>query len=138
LTANGHADGELLLIGRRHLRSNNSWMHNSARLMTGDDRCTVQLHPDDAASRSLATGDLATITSAAGSIEVPVEITDDVMRGVACVPHGFGHGRPGVRLRVAAAHPGASVNDITDEQLLDALCGTAALSGVPVHVKSAV
>jgi anaerobic selenocysteine-containing dehydrogenase len=129
-----NGDRGLVLIGRRHLRSNNSWMHNSDRLMSGEERCTLQMHPAAAAARAHAGGDTVTVTSAAGSIDVPVDVTDEVMPGVVSMPHGFGHGRPGVQLRVAAAHAGASANDITDEHFLDALCGTAALSGVPVQV----
>jgi anaerobic selenocysteine-containing dehydrogenase len=125
---------DLVLIGRRQLRSNNSWMHNSSRLVKGRPRCTLLMHPDDAAARGVADGDRVKLFSATGSVEVPVEITDAVMPGVVSLPHGWGHGRPGVRLAVAAAHPGVSVNDVTDDQYVDALTGTAALSGIPVQV----
>lgn len=134
LTEWTRADG-LVLIGRRQLRSNNSWMHNSERLVKGKPRCTLLMHPDDAAARGLANGDPVELSSAAGSIEVPVELTDAMMPGVVSLPHGWGHARPGVRLAVAAAHPGASANDVTDEHFVDALTGTAALSGVPVTVR---
>ncbi|WP_367115100.1 molybdopterin dinucleotide binding domain-containing protein [Actinophytocola sp.] len=127
----------LVLIGRRQLRSNNSWMHNSERLVKGRDRCTLLIHPDDAAARSLTNGATARLATRAGVVEVPVEVTDAIMPGVVSLPHGWGHGRPGVRLSVAAAHPGVSVNDVTDERLVDALTGTAAVSGVPVVVTSA-
>ena len=94
----GVDEGALVMIGRRHIRSNNSWLHNSERLTSGDPRCTLLVHPADAASRGLVDGSLATLTSAAGSIEVPVEVTDSVMPGVVCLPHGFGHHRDGIRL----------------------------------------
>jgi anaerobic selenocysteine-containing dehydrogenase len=125
---------ELLLISRRQPRSNNSWMHNYPRLMKGRDRCTLLMHPDDAGRRVLLDGALARVSSRAGEIVVPVEISDEMMPGVVCLPHGFGHGRDGVRLSVAARHPGESVNDLTDEQRVDPLSGNAALSGVPVTV----
>jgi anaerobic selenocysteine-containing dehydrogenase len=124
----------LLLIGRRDLRTNNSWMHNSERLVKGQDRCTLLMHPQDAEARGLRDGASVRITSRAGSVVAPLEASDAMRPGVVSLPHGFGHGREGVRLRVAAAHAGASVNDLTDEQLVDGLCGTAAFSGVPVEV----
>jgi anaerobic selenocysteine-containing dehydrogenase len=131
-------DGALVMIGRRHIRSNNSWLHNSERLVKGDPRCTLLVHPADAAPRGLVEGSLATLTSAAGSIEVPVEVSDSVMPGVVCLPHGFGHHRAGIRLAVATAHAGASANDVTDEHFVDALTGNAALNGVPVTVSAVV
>ncbi|RMH40674.1 MAG: molybdopterin oxidoreductase family protein [Deltaproteobacteria bacterium] len=130
------APAGLVLIGRRDLRSNNSWMHNSRRLVKGPPRCTLLIHPDDAAARGLATGDRARVRSRAGAIELPVEVTDDVMPGVVSVPHGWGHDRPGVRLSIAREHAGASVNDITDDTLIDPVSGNAALAGVPVVVEA--
>ena len=127
-------NGELLLVGRRDLRSNNSWMHNSQRLVKGPERCTLLMHPDDARARGLAQGQTVQVRSRVGSIPVRLELTDAVMPGVVSLPHGWGHGRPGVQLRVATAHPGVSVNDLTDDQAVDALLGTAAFSGTPVHV----
>jgi anaerobic selenocysteine-containing dehydrogenase len=134
----GVSDGgfDLLLIGRRQLRSNNSWMHNYPRLMKGRERCTLLVHPADAAARGIAQGGMVRVGSRAGSVEVPAELSEEVMRGVVSLPHGFGHGRPGIRLTVAAAHPGASANDVTDDQLVDALSGNAALNGVPVRVEA--
>jgi anaerobic selenocysteine-containing dehydrogenase len=129
---------ELVLIGRRQLRSNNSWMHNAPRLMRGPDRCTLMLHPDDARKRGIANGAAVEIRSAAGAVTVPAEITDTVMPGVVSLPHGFGHGRPGVGQRLAASKPGASLNDLTDPDRLDELTGNAALSGLPVDVRAAV
>lgn len=126
----------LLLIGRRDLRSNNSWMHNSERLVKGRDRCTLLMHPDDAARRSLGDGQSVHITSRVGTVTAPLEVTSDVMPGVVCLPHGWGHHREGTRLGVAGARPGASFNDVADDQAVDALCGTARFSGTPVEVKA--
>jgi anaerobic selenocysteine-containing dehydrogenase len=126
----------LVMIGRRQLRSNNSWMHNSERLVKGPSRCTLMIHPDDAAARGLVDGQAARVASTTGAIQLPVEITDSVMRGVVSIPHGWGHGKDGVRLRVAASHPGASINDVIDPARVDALSGTSALSGQPVEVTS--
>ncbi|MEZ4366765.1 MAG: molybdopterin-dependent oxidoreductase [Kofleriaceae bacterium] len=128
------APASLVLIGRRSLRSHNSWLHNSARLVKGKPRCVLWIHPDDAAARGLATGDTARLASTVGAIEVPVAISDEVMPGVVSLPHGWGHGRPGARLRVAATVPGVSINDVTDPARVDELTGTAALSGQPVTV----
>jgi anaerobic selenocysteine-containing dehydrogenase len=129
--------GALLLIGRRQLRNNNSWMHNSARLVRGRDRCTLLMHPDDARERAIADGTGVSITSRVGSIVVNVELSDSMMRGVVSLPHGFGHGVEGTRMRVAAERPGVSVNDVTDDRLVDTLSGTSALNGVPVAVAPA-
>jgi len=124
----------LVLVSRRTLRSNNSWAHNSERLVSGRDRCTLQMHPDDAARHGLVSGQRAALKSRVGEIVVPVEVTDAVMRGVVSLPHGWGHDREGVRLRVAASRPGASVNDVTDEAFVDQLSGASSFSGVPVEV----
>jgi anaerobic selenocysteine-containing dehydrogenase len=131
------APSPLTLIGRRELRSNNSWMHNAARLMKGADRCTLLIHPNDASSRGLADGDLAKVTSSAGVVCAPIEVSDTIRAGVVSLPHGFGHDREGVRLAVARAHAGVSFNDLADEQRTDLLCGTAAFSGTPVEVTRA-
>ncbi len=128
--------GELVLIGRRHLRSNNSWCHNSTRLVKGKDRCTLLIHPTDAASRGITSGDLVELASKVGQIRVPAEISDEIMPGVVSLPHGWGHARPGTQLAVANANPGASVNDVTSEDLYDPLSGNAALSGLTVAVRS--
>jgi anaerobic selenocysteine-containing dehydrogenase len=129
--------GELLLIGRRQLRSNNSWMHNSPRLMRGRSRCTAMLHPSDAARLGVEDGATIRVKSRVGSVEVPAEITDRIMPGVISIPHGFGHDRDGVKLGVASKHPGVSVNDITDERHVDALTGVTALNGLAVQVSPA-
>lgn len=128
-------NGDLELIGRRQLRSNNSWLHNSARLLRGDHGCTLLVHPSDAAPRQLTSGDLAELQSDAGAVTVPVEVTDAVRPGVVSLPHGWGHDRDGVRLGVARDHAGASVNDVTSERFLDTLSGNAAFNGVPVTLR---
>jgi anaerobic selenocysteine-containing dehydrogenase len=124
----------LLLIGRRHVRSNNSWMHNLPMLAKGPARCTLQLHPKDAAERGLAAGELARVSSRVGSVHAPVEITEGIAPGVVSLPHGWGHDEPGTRLSVAAQRPGANSNVLTDELALDPLSGTAVLNGIPVEV----
>jgi anaerobic selenocysteine-containing dehydrogenase len=132
------AAGELLLIGRRHLRDNNSWMHNVPGLQKGKGRCTLMVHPEDARAIGVADGELVEVTSRVGQVQVPVQVTDEVMPGVASLPHGYGHTRRGVRMGVATENPGVSLNDLTDERMVDALSGNAAFSGVPVVVKRAV
>jgi anaerobic selenocysteine-containing dehydrogenase len=126
---------ELRLIGRRHVRSNNSWMHNYHRLMKGRDRCTLMMHPEDMASQGITPGARATLASRVGSVEVAVEASGDMMPGVVSLPHGFGHSRQGVRMQTATTHAGVSCNDVTDEQYLDVLSGNAAVNGVPVTVR---
>jgi len=128
-------EDELLLIGRRHLRSNNSWMHNSRRLVKGKDRCTLVISPKDAARAGLQAGDSAEVSTATGRIVLPVDITDDIMPGVVSVPHGWGHDRPGTGQSVAAGNPGASINDIISDQEIDPLAGTSVLNGQTVKVK---
>ncbi len=131
------ADGyDLVLIGRRQLRSNNSWMHNSARLMKGADRCTALVHPDEAAARGLSEVDRVRVASTVGEIEVPLEISDEMRPGVVSVPHGFGHTRPGVGWKHAASKAGASMNDITDPAIVDGLTGNAAFNAVPVRLEA--
>ena len=125
-------DNGFLLIGRRHLRSNNSWMHNLPALAGGTNRCTLQIHPDDAAALGIT--DLAVVTGPAGKLEVPVEITDAIRPGVVSLPHGWGHTEPGTRMAVAATQPGVNVNALLDSSLLEPLSGTAVLSGVPVEL----
>lgn len=124
----------LLLIGRRQLRSNNSWMHNSLRLVRGKTQCTLLIHPEDAAARHIVDGQEVVVCSRIGRISLPAEVTEEMMPGVVSIPHGWGHGRPGVKLETAVRHPGASINDLTDEQLIDELTGNAAFSGVWVTV----
>ncbi|MEL6349617.1 MAG: molybdopterin oxidoreductase family protein [Myxococcota bacterium] len=132
----GESDG-MVLIGRRHLRSNNSWMHNYTRLVRGKDRCTLMVHPEDAERLGLTDGLRATVRSAVGEVVAPVEITDEVMVGVVSLPHGWGHGRQGTRQTIAASFAGVSINDLTDPNRLDTRSGNAALNGVPVTVTPA-
>ncbi|MFE2158278.1 molybdopterin oxidoreductase family protein [Streptomyces lydicus] len=122
----------LLLVGRRHLRSNNSWLHNVPALMGGSNRCTLHVHPEDAARLGLTDGEPARLKGDGGEVEVPVEITDTVRPGVVSLPHGWGHDRPGTRLGVAAADPGVNVNQLNAGRLLDPLSGTAVLNGLPI------
>ncbi len=133
-TAAADSNGHLLLIGRRQLRSNNSWLHNSERMVKGKERCTMLMHPDDAADRDLISGQNVLVRSRVGEIVLPVEVSEEMMRGVVSIPHGWGHDRSGNRLEVAQQHAGASINDLTDNQAIDALCGTAAFNGTPVTV----
>ena len=113
-------------------------MHNSPSLMEGKGHptCTLRMHPRDAAALDLTGGDVARVVSTTGSIEAPVELSDAVMPGVVSLPHGWGHHRAGPRLRVAGSHPGVSLNDVTDDQFVDLLTGTAVLSGIPVTVSA--
>ena len=129
-------DGTLLLIGRRHLRDNNSWMHNVPQLVKGKPRCTLMVHPEDAQRLGLSEGQEAVITSRVGEVYAPVSVTDEVMPGVVSLPHGYGHGREGVQLRVAGEHVGVSINDLTDDQSVDRISGNAAFSGIRVTVQS--
>ena len=128
------ASDNLLLIGRRHVRSNNSWMHNFHRLMKGKNRCTLMMHPQDMEQRNIADGDAVSISSRSGRVELPAQATDTVMPGVVSLPHGYGHNRNNTRMGIAQKHAGVSSNDITDELALDALSGNAVLNGVPVTV----
>ena len=135
-----HLNGELLLIGRRQLRSNNSWMHNSERLVKGNPAkpaCTILMHPTDAARRGLASGQNVMVRSRVGEIVLPLETSDEIMLGVVSIPHGWGHDRAGNHLAVAQQHAGVSINDLTDHLTVDTLCGTAAFNGTPVTVETA-
>jgi anaerobic selenocysteine-containing dehydrogenase len=129
--------GGLLLVGRRHLRSNNSWMGNLRALAKGRERCTLLVHPQDAARLGLADGGRARVRSRVGEVEAPVVVSDEVMPGVVSLPHGFGHDAPGARLRVAREHAGVNSNLLTDEAHLDALSGNGVLNGIPVEVAPA-
>ena len=127
-------DEALVLVGRRQLRSNNSWMHNLELLVSGPERCTLHVHPDDAARLGLADGERARVRNRVGELEATVEVTDAVMRGVVSLPHGWGHDAPGSRLGVAVEHAGVNSNALADEALVDALSGNAVLNGIPVAV----
>jgi anaerobic selenocysteine-containing dehydrogenase len=128
------ANGGIVLVGRRQLRSNNSWMHNLDLLVRGKEQCTLHVHPDDAARLGLADGEPARVSGRTGEVAVPVEVTDAVMPGVVSMPHGWGHGAEGSAMGVAAAHAGTNSNVLTDETVLDALSGNAVLNGIPVEV----
>ncbi len=125
---------ELVLIGRRHLRSNNSWMHNVPRLVSGKPRCTLQLNPVDAKRCGIEEGDMAAVTSRVGRIEISAEVTDDIQPGVVSIPHGWGHDDPEIRLGVASAHAGVNSNILADEAEIDIPSGNAVLCGIPVKV----
>jgi anaerobic selenocysteine-containing dehydrogenase len=125
---------DLVLIGRRHLRGKNSWMHNYHRLVKGQDRCTLLMHPADLEERELWDGQTVCVRSRVGEVEVPVEASDAVMPGVVSLPHGWGHGRPGTNTTTANAYPGASINDLTDDSRVDPVSCNAAFSGTPVTV----
>jgi anaerobic selenocysteine-containing dehydrogenase len=128
-------DNGFMLIGRRHLRSNNSWMHNLPALAGGTNRCTLQIHPDDVAELGLT--DNASIKGPGGDLVAPVELTPGMRRGVVSLPHGWGHDRGGTRQGVAADHPGVNVNQLNDGGQLDPLSGTAVLNGIPVDIAPA-
>jgi anaerobic selenocysteine-containing dehydrogenase len=128
---------EVLLIGRRNVRDNNSWLHNVSKLMKGRSRCTLQLHAQDAARLKVSDAQIVRVTSSTGSIVLPAEVTEGIMPGVASIPHGYGHTREGARLRVAGEHAGVSVNDITDHALVDPVTHNAAFSGQVVTVEAA-
>ncbi|NEY35932.1 molybdopterin-dependent oxidoreductase [Streptomyces sp. PRKS01-65] len=123
-----------VLVGRRHLRSNNSWMHNIPALTGGTNRCTLHLHPEDAARLGVRDGAPVRVRGAGGEVTAPAEVTGTVRPGVVSLPHGWGHDRPGTRLTHAAADPGVNVNQLLDGSLLDPLSGTAVLNGVPVEL----
>jgi anaerobic selenocysteine-containing dehydrogenase len=127
-------NGQLVLVGRRQLRSNNSWMHNLPMLVSGPHHCSLHVHPDDAARLELIDGEQAQLRSRAGAVQAVVEVTDAVMPGVVSLPHGWGHDAPGAGLRVAAANPGTNSNLLADELLVDAVSGNAVLNGIPVEV----
>jgi anaerobic selenocysteine-containing dehydrogenase len=130
----GPRNGSIVLIGRRELRSNNSWMHNLNVLVKGKDRCTMHVHPDDAERLGLADGGQARVRSRVGEVDVPVEVTDAIMPGVVSIPHGWGHDAPGARLSVAATKPGTNSNTLADEDVVEPLSGNAVLNGIPVEV----
>jgi anaerobic selenocysteine-containing dehydrogenase len=128
------ATDSLVLVSRRHLRSNNSWMHNVKVLMKGKDRCTLLVHPDDARAARIADGALARVTSEVGSVEVPVEVSDEMMPGVVSLPHGWGHDKAGTRLSVAREHAGVNNNLLAPGRLVDPLSNNAIVNGIPVEI----
>ncbi|MFK8041559.1 molybdopterin-dependent oxidoreductase [Congregibacter sp.] len=126
----------LLLIGRRHVRSNNSWMHNYHRLVKGKPRDQLMVHPEDLSAHALKDGDQALLQSRSGEVTVTLLASDEVMPGVVSLPHGFGHNRQGIRMKTASANAGVSCNDVTDAAYLDELSGNAAINGVPVKLRA--
>ena len=136
-SAESQAENQLLLIGRRHVRSNNSWMHNYHRLVKGPIRWQLMMHPDDLQDRGLEDASEVVIESRVGKITTTVQATDEVMPGVVSLPHGWGHQRPGVKLTIASQQQGANCNVLTDDKFIDRLSGNAALNGVPVTVSAA-
>ena len=128
------SDGKLLLIGRRHVRSNNSWLHNSYRLIKGKNRCTLLIHPTDAKRAKLTDGATAVVESRVGLLHIETEITEDIMQGVVSIPHGWGHSAEDIQLSVASSQPGVNINLLSDDDFVDALTGTSALNGIPVKV----
>ncbi|MDX1510956.1 MAG: molybdopterin-dependent oxidoreductase [Nitriliruptorales bacterium] len=137
LTTDGGRNGELTLIGRRQLRTKNTWMHNSERLVKGRDRCTLLIHPDDADRFGVQDEQAVRVTSRVGQIELPAEVSDEIGPGVVSIPHGWGHDVEGNTQTIAMAHPGASVNDLTDDRILERLTGNAGFNAVPVTVAPA-
>jgi anaerobic selenocysteine-containing dehydrogenase len=130
------AEHDLQLIGRRHVRDNNSWMHNYHRLVKGPDRCTLMMHPRDMAARNIRDGATVELRSRIGAVTVTAIASEDIMPGVVSLPHGYGHHRTNSELTLAAKHPGVSCNDVTDHEYIDMLSGNAAVNGVPVTVTS--
>ncbi len=126
---------DLLLIGRRDPRTNNSWMHNSYRLVKGKNRCLALIHPQDAASRQLEDGDMVQVASRVASIRIPIAISDEMKPGVISIPHGWGHGEDGINLGIAQQHAGVNSNLLTDHRFLDSLSGNAVLNGIPVSLQ---
>ena len=130
-------DTGMVLIGRRDLRSNNSWIHNLERLVSGRPRCTLHINPVDAARLGLRDAERVTVRSRVDSIKIPAELTDDILVGVVSIPHGWGHNDPAVSLRIAGDRPGVNSNRLTDEDVIDAPSGNAVLCGIPVAIARA-
>jgi len=136
-SAKEQSEGELLLIGRRHVRSNNSWMHNYHRLVKGKPRWQLMMHPDDMASRGLSDDSQVRIQSRVGEVTTTVIATDEIMPGVISLPHGWGHKKYAVKMGIAAQQDGVNCNELTDDKFIDKVSGNAALNGVPVRVSAA-
>jgi len=124
------------LISRRHLRNNNSWMHNSALLMSGRERCTLLIHPVDAEQLNIENHQQVIVTSTIDSVQIPIEISNEMMQGVVSIPHGFGHHRKGTNLKLAQENAGVSINDLTNNKSIDLLTGNANLSGTKVKIEA--
>ena len=131
-------NGGLLLIGRRHLRSNNSWMHNIPSLMSGKNRCTLMMHPDTASRLGVEDGAMVRATTETGSVELPLELSADMMPGVVSIPHGWGHNLDGIALETASTHAGVNANILVGATRQDPFSGNAVLNGIPVEVQPVV
>ncbi len=136
LKTNKNTDLPFSLISRRHLRNNNSWMHNSTLLMTGRERCTLRIHPVDAEQLNIENHQRVTVTSNIDSIQIPIEISSEMMQGVVSIPHGFGHHRKGINIKLAQENAGVSINDLTNNKSIDSLTGNANLSGTRVKIEA--
>ncbi|WP_394222894.1 molybdopterin oxidoreductase family protein [Alteromonas gracilis] len=128
---------ETLLIGRRHIKTNNSWLHNSPRMVKGNNRCTLQIHPETSAQYGIKDGNSVHVKSRVGQLTIEAEVTDAIMPGVVSIPHGWGHNKKGIKLSVASQHPGVNTNILTDDRQVDVLSGNAVLNGVPVELEKA-
>jgi anaerobic selenocysteine-containing dehydrogenase len=124
------------LIGKRHLRDNNSWMHNSEQLQKGKNRCVVYIHTDDASFEKLKNGDIVELSSRVGKVKLPIEITENIKKGVLAMPHGYGHTKAGIKMSIAASNAGVSLNDLTDEAQIDSLTGVAGFNDLRVSLKA--
>ena len=125
------------LIGRRLVKSHNTWTQNSERLVKGKNPCTLEVHPEDAKTLGIVKGQLLTVSSIVGEIEIEAVITDDIQQGVVSMPQGWGHNQKGTNMSVASKQPGVSINDLTDANRVDTLTGNAAFNGTPVAIKVA-
>jgi len=124
-----------LLVGRRNLRSNNSWMHNLERMVKGPNTCTAIIHPTDAEELNVADGDILQITSEVTTVRIEAEVSDEIMKGTISIPHGWGHHRDGIKMKVASAHAGVSFNDLADEKVTDRLSGASVINAIPIAVQ---
>jgi len=132
------SDFPFYLIGRRHLRSNNSWMHNSLRLVKGKHRCTVLINENDASKMNLKDQQTVDVTSNVGTINLPVETSNDIMQGVVSIPHGWGHNYKNIKMEISQNNAGVSINDLTDTKRVDELTGNADFSGTKVRISNTV
>jgi anaerobic selenocysteine-containing dehydrogenase len=137
VAALSESDPPLVLIGRRTLRSKNSWLHNIRTLVSGPDRCTLKIHPLDAKRRGVQHGDIVIVRSAASSVKVLLEVDDSVAPGVCSLPHGWGHDVNDPHRTIARMHPGVNSNELAEAAQLDPIAGTPVLNGIPVEVRSA-
>ena len=128
-------DDGFLLIGRRNLRSNNSWMHNLHRMVKGPNTCTALIHPTDASRLQISTGEIIEVSSDVGQVQIEAEVSEEIMPGTISIPHGWGHNRSGIRMSIAQEHAGVSFNDLADEKLVDELSGVSVINAIPIQVK---